>query len=105
VRLVSRAGAPTDTRPWLDDRRRLGIYAERIVLRGASEMREVPLDHPDVSQGWWAVERAGTALCRWTGGDAVLPLPAMDGATMLEIRAGNAGMVYLTDTGLDRRVA
>src|SRR4029077_20709181 len=31
-RLVSRAGSPTDTRPWLEDRRRLGVYVERIVL-------------------------------------------------------------------------
>ena len=85
VRLVSRAGAPTDARPWLDDRRRLGVHVERIVLRGASEVREVPLDHPDLSQGWWAVERDGTAMRRWTDGDAVLPLPAVDGATMLEI--------------------
>ena len=51
VRLVSRAGAPTDTRPWLEDRRRLGVYVERIVLRGASEMREVPLDHPEPVAG------------------------------------------------------
>ena len=60
VRLVSRAGAPTDARPWLEDRRCLGVYVERILLRGASEMREVPLDHPALSQGWWAVERDGS---------------------------------------------
>ena len=65
------------------------------MLRDASEMREVPLDHPDLSQGWWAVERDGRAMRRWTDGDAVLPLPAMDGVTMLEIRASNAGMSYL----------
>jgi hypothetical protein len=95
VRLVSRAGAPTDTRPWLDDRRSLGVSVERVLLRGANEMREIPLDHPDLSQGWWAVERDGAALRRWTNGAAVLPLPAMDGPTMLEIRANNAGMSYL----------
>jgi hypothetical protein len=95
VRLVSRAGAPTDTRPWLDDRRSLGVSVERVLLRGANEMREIPLDYPDLSQGWWAVERDGAALRRWTNGAAVLPLPAMDGPTMLEIRANNAGMSYL----------
>ena len=108
VRLVSRAGSPTDTRPWLEDRRRLGVYVERIVLRGASEMREVPLDHPGLSQGWWAVERDGTALRRWTDGDAVLPLPAMDGATMLEIRLGGE-MTYVVEAkpeaGAERKVA
>ena len=41
----------------------------------------------------------GTALRRWTDGEAVLPLPAMDGPTMLEIRAGSGGMTMcLTPT-------
>src|SRR6202034_833016 len=66
ARLVSRASAPTDSRPWLDDRRSLGVYVERIVLRGASEVHEVPVDHPSLSQGWWAVERNGTVQRRWT---------------------------------------
>jgi hypothetical protein len=94
VRLVSRAAAPTDVRPWLEDRRRLGLYVERIVLRGADEVREVPVDHPSLSRGWWAVERSGTALRRWTDGNAVVPLPQMDGPIMLEIRAGSAGLSY-----------
>ncbi len=99
VRLVSRAGAPADAWPWLDDRRCLGVNVERIVLRGASELREIPVDHPDLLQGWQAVERDGTALRRWTCGSAVLklPQPMLDGPTMLEIRAGNGGMAYVTD--------
>ena len=106
VRLVSRAASPTDTRPWLEDRRCLGVYVERILLRGASEMLEIPLDHPALSEGWWTAEQDGTALRRWTAGDAVLPLPPIDGPTMLEIRAGNAGMAYLTATDReDRRAA
>jgi hypothetical protein len=94
VRLVSHAAAPTDVRPWLEDRRRLGLYVERIVLRGADEVREVPVDHPSLSRGWWAVERSGTALHRWTDGDAMLPLPEMAGPAMLEVRAGSAGLSY-----------
>jgi hypothetical protein len=78
----------------LEDRRRLGLYVERIVLRGADEVREVPVDHPSLSRGWWAVERSGTALRRWTDGNAVVPLPQMDGPIMLEIRAGSAGLSY-----------
>ena len=31
VRLFSRAGSPTDGLPWLDDRRSLGVYMERIA--------------------------------------------------------------------------
>jgi hypothetical protein len=106
VRVVSRAGAPTDARPWLDDRRCLGVNVERIVLRGANELREVPVDHPGLSQGWHVVGRDGVALRRWTNGDAVLPLPVLGGPTMLEIRAGGGGMAYVTDTGeQDQRAA
>ena len=57
VRLVSRAGSPTDARPWLEDRRCLGVNVERITVRGASEVRDIALDNPGLSQGWWAVER------------------------------------------------
>jgi Hint domain len=105
VRLVSRSGSPTDARPWLDDRRCLGVNVERIVLRSASELHEVPVDHPRLSQGWHAVERDGVAMRRWTSGDAVLPLPMLGGPTMLEIRAGNGGMAYVTDTGQAQRAA
>jgi hypothetical protein len=30
--------------------------------------------------GWWDAERDGIALRRRTNGDAVMPMPAMDGA-------------------------
>src|ERR1700722_1101799 len=60
VRLVSRAAAPTDARPWMEDRRRLGVCVTRILLRDAyDEVREVPLDHPGLVEGWWKVERSG----------------------------------------------
>jgi hypothetical protein len=109
VRVVSRAGAPTDARPWLDDRRSLGVNVERIVLRGASVLREVPVDHPDLSRGWHAVERDGVALRRWTTGDAVLPLPVLGSPTMLEIRANNGGMGYVVEADakleVERKIA
>src|SRR4029077_18034730 len=66
------------------------------VVRSANELREVPVDHPDLSRGWHVVERDGIALRRWTSGDAVLPLPVLGGARMLEIRAGSGGMTYLS---------
>ena len=97
--------APTDARPWLDDRRCLGVNVERIVLRGANELREVPVDHPDLSKGWHMVERDGVALRRWTNGDAVLPLPVLGGPTMLEIRAGGGGMTYLSGGAQEQRAA
>jgi hypothetical protein len=96
VRLVSRAASPTEARPWLEDRRRLGVRVARLVLRGADEVREVPLDHPDLAGGWWAVERDGQVISRWTDGEAVLPLPAMRGDAMLEIHLAGT-MTYLED--------
>jgi Hint domain len=98
VRLTSRAGSPTDARPWLEDRRRLGVYVERIVLRTANEVTDVSLDHPGLTQGWWAVEQTRGSLLRWTNGDALLSLPAADDLTILEIRAGSSGMDYMIDT-------
>jgi T5SS/PEP-CTERM-associated repeat protein len=108
VQLVSRAQSPTEARPWLEDRRRLGVRVKRIVLRGADEMREVPMDHPDLTQGWWAVERDGQVLSRWTNGEAVLPLPSMSGNVMLEIHLAG-WMTYAVDAasegGKERRAA
>jgi hypothetical protein len=94
VRLVSRSAAPTDVRPWLEDRRKLGLYVERIVLRSADDVRDVPVDHPSLTSGWWAVESSGTSLRRWTDGNATLPVPMMAGPTMLEIRATSGGLAY-----------
>jgi hypothetical protein len=105
ISLVSRAGALTDTRPWLEDRRCFGVYVDRISLRGASEMRQVPLDHPGLSQGWWAVDQKGAVLRRWTDGNAIVPLPAMDGPALLEIRASRGAMAYVTSTDQVHRAA
>ena len=74
----------------------LGVRVARIVLRGADEVREVPVDHPDLAGGWWAVERDGQVISRWTDGAAVLPLPAMRGDAMLEIHLAGT-MTYVED--------
>ena len=103
VQLVSRASAPADVRPWLEDRRRLGVCLARIVLRDATQVREIPMDHPDLQQGWWAVERDGWAIRRWTDGEAVLPLPATNGVTTLELQFGGS-MDYVIP-GDERREA
>ena len=95
-RLLSRSQSPTEARPWLDDPRQLGVRVKRIVLRGADELREIPVDHPDLTQGWWAVEQDGPMMCRWTDGEAVLPLPAMRGNVMLEIHLAGS-MTYVLD--------
>ena len=83
ARLVSRTAAPADASPWLDDRRKLGVALERIQFRSADGVKDIPMDHPALSQGWWDVERTGTRLQRWTSGEAVIPLPV--GPVLLEL--------------------
>jgi hypothetical protein len=79
--------------------------------RSAGKVEEVPVDHPGLSQGWWAAEQDGQALHRWTNGDAVLSLPPSHGPMMLEIRASNGGMTYVIgakatiESEIDRKVA
>jgi len=75
VRLVSRAGAPSNVRPWLDDRRRLGVCVGRIRARNGAELIEMPVDHPALAAGWHGVEREQGRLWRWTDGDAHVPVP------------------------------
>jgi len=86
VQLASCAFLPTDMRPWLDDRRRLGVNVQRIVLRNATEFHDIPLDNPALSKGWWEVERSGATVRRWTDGMASLPLPPIgQGPAILEL--------------------
>jgi Hint domain-containing protein len=95
LHVVSRAASPSETRPWIDDHRRLGVCVTRIVLRGdGDELHDIPVDHPGLSRGWWMVEHSGHGLCRWTDGQAELPLLTINGPTLLEIRATTAGLAY-----------
>jgi hypothetical protein len=105
VRLASRAAAPVDVQPWLTDQRRLGVAVIRITLLGANALKDVPLDHPSLSQGWWALERDGVTMRRWTNGNAVLPLLAAQDTRFLTIKVANAELEYLLLTDQERRAA
>jgi hypothetical protein len=80
ARLVSRAAAPCDRQPWVEDRRRLGIMVSRLRLRRGDAVEPIPPDLPMLVDGWWAVEGAALRLWRWTDGDAALPLAYNDDA-------------------------
>ncbi len=80
ARLVSRASRPSDTQPWRDDRRRLGVRVSRIVARGTGEIT-LPLDDPALRSGWWDPDAHGDG--RWTDGDAELPVAS--GTMLLEL--------------------
>ncbi len=73
------------------------MCVRRIVLRGAGEIRENPVDHPDLVTGWWEIERDGRMMSRWTDGAAALPLPPMHGPILLEIHLAGA-MTYVEET-------
>jgi hypothetical protein len=81
VRIVSRTARPSDARPWLDDRRSLGVSVSAIALDGVA----VDLDGAAIRDGWYAAERNGERTWRWTGGDAVLALGASDVERVLEL--------------------
>ena len=68
------------------------------------ETREVPIDHPELTQGLVGapVERDGPMISRWTDGEAVLPLPAMSGIVMLEIHLAGS-MIYAVDAAPEVR--
>ncbi|HVC59309.1 MAG TPA: Hint domain-containing protein [Acetobacteraceae bacterium] len=87
VQLVSRAARPNETRPWIDDVRRLGVRIGRITVKDGSALTEIALDSPALESGWWAVEMEGNAMARWTDGDARLALPAGRGVgRVLELK-------------------
>lgn len=84
ARLVSHTARACDARPWLDDRRRLGIAVGRMLVRNGAEVTEIAADDPGLADGWWDAESDGRRSWRWTAGDARIALPS--GASMLEIQ-------------------
>jgi autotransporter passenger strand-loop-strand repeat protein len=95
IHLVSRATKPNALRPWVEDHRRLGVMIARLTLKRGAEMEEIPLDHPQLTDGWWATERDQTTLWRWTNGDAVVPV-ARGSAALLEVTLGET-LAYPVD--------
>lgn len=86
VTLASPAAMPAAARPWLNDRRMLGLAVQRIRLRNDGDVVDLPLDAPALGRGWWDMEGQGASAFRWTDGAAVLALPAnMRGGALLEI--------------------
>jgi hypothetical protein len=97
ARIVSRTAASSDTQASAEDHRHLGVRIERLVLRSTNEVRDIPVDHPALTDGWWKMVHDGEALHRWTRGDAVLPLPARTGPALLEIHLSDEGS-YIVPT-------
>lgn len=103
ARLRSRCAVPSALRPWLEDRRRLGVMVRGIVLRCRTGVVEVAPDDPCLADGWWAAERDASAPWRWTNGDAALP-PINDVAT-LEVLIGDTPPYPLAEPACAGQVA
>ncbi len=82
--LLSGAARPAELRPWLDDRRRLGVSVARIRVSDGGELREIAIDDPALAEGWWDVEQSGNTKWRWTDGHARLE-PGTRGPAVLEV--------------------
>jgi hypothetical protein len=82
--LLSRSLVPAVLRPWLGDRRRLGVRVRGLSVRRGAERIDLAPDDPRLSDGWWAAEHEPGAIWRWTDGAGVLPLAC--GGALLEIR-------------------
>jgi hypothetical protein len=94
LRLRSRTARPADVvGPFLDDRRELGVAVGLLSL-WSGRRRTVTVDQhlTGTYSGWHAAEPA--AKCRWTNGDAELPLDAhlpRDQPILLRIEIVQAG--------------
>ena len=89
--LLSRAAKPNDARPWIADQRRLGVMVSRLELRIGDALLRIPLDHPQLDDGWWDVEWHGPlGLRRWTNGHAWLPIGTSRPA-LLEVEIDDGG--------------
>ncbi len=105
IQLVSRAWVPSDLTPYVDDRRRLGIYVNRLVFRAGDDYVDLPMDHPALSDGWHAIERAGRAMHRWTDGRASLPVPLDPGTGPVTLQVCVSGKgIYQSRSGERRGV-
>jgi hypothetical protein len=88
IQLASRATRPSSLRPWVEDRRRLGVMVSGLTLKQGAEVDVIPLDHPLLSRGWWDVEGDRSTPWRWTDGAATIP--ATPGApALLEVTVSN----------------
>lgn len=78
VVLASASARPSDARPWVDDRRLLGVLVSRIRLVGEQGPADIALDGTALGRGWHGLE----AGARWTDGAAEL---ALTGGCILEL--------------------
>lgn len=87
LHFMSQSSRPSDLRPWLDDRRRLGVAIGRILVRtgAVGQWAELPIDQPSLLSGWWPIEYDGARVWRWTNGAARLAIPPLTQAIAVRL--------------------
>lgn len=73
IALLSRSAIPGHLSPDPRDQRQLGVKITTLHIGG----EQIPLDHPDLCDGWHRAEPDG----RWTNGRAIIPAQLLNGQT------------------------
>jgi fibronectin-binding autotransporter adhesin len=108
VRLMSRWAVPSEVCPWIGDNRSLGVMLSGLLVRIGAMVEPIPLDHPDLTEGWWQPEWNGkVTLRRWTNGDAEVRMLsaalAAPGPCLLEVEVAAAMPYSLPASVVHRR--
>ena len=79
VRIVSRCASPV-VPP-------LGVSIESLTVWHDDRRAEIPLDGPELADGWWGAAYEDGGVSRWTNGNALLLMPSSAReACILEVR-------------------
>ncbi|MFT9400142.1 Hint domain-containing protein, partial [Acetobacter sp.] len=92
VQIASRTSRPSDTiGPFVDDRRHLGVLVGQVVLFDGKTNHAITTHLEQAGLAGWDVQEA--VPCRWTNGNALLPLPVVPdtGLRMLTLQVIAAG--------------
>lgn len=94
VRILSRTTRPCDVHgPFVDDRRHLGVLIGAISLQGMKKNIKITSHLTTVEADGWSVQE--NLPCRWTTGNALLPLNAEGQCGILSLQVLSSGP-YLT---------
>jgi hypothetical protein len=103
---VSRATAPSALAAYTGDQRTLGVSIRSIAVKAGANVDVFTADHPALNDGWHTTERLGSAMWRWSNGNAALPVAGNTTPVILEIQVADTAIYAVRDNGAaDLRVA
>lgn len=106
ARLVSRATAPSFLAAYTGDQRALGVSIRSISVKAGSNVEVFTADHPALNDGWHTTERLGSAMWRWSNGNAALPVAGNTMPVILEVQLADTATYAVRDNGAaDLRIA